>query len=61
MSDFTINKNEERRQLYINRHKKREEKFWDFKDPSNLLTASFWSRYLLWQYPTIEESIKHIE
>lgn len=25
------------------------------------MTASFWARYLLWQFPTIEEAIKYIQ
>ena len=31
------------------------------KDPNNLLTASFWSRYLLWEKTNIEDAIKNIE
>lgn len=50
MSDFTLHKDIERRNRYINRHIKNEYKFWEFK-PENLLTSSFWARYHLWQYP----------
>jgi hypothetical protein len=42
--DFTIHKDEDRKQRYINRHKKREEQFWN---KSGIDTASFWSRFLL--------------
>lgn len=31
------------------------------KDPKNILTASFWSRYLLWEKINIEDAIKYIE
>lgn len=50
-SDFTIHKDEERKQRYINRHSKRE----NWNDPT---TAGFWSRWLLWNKPTITESIR---
>lgn len=51
--DFTTHKDKERRERYINRHKKNED--WD-----DYLTAGYWSRYLLWNKPTIRESIKDI-
>ena len=41
MSDYTINKDPERMNRYIDRHKKREN--WDI---SGILTAGFWSRWL---------------
>ena len=53
-SDFTIHKDEERKQRYINRHKKNEN--WNDKD-----TAGFWSRWLLWNKPTISESYQYIK
>ena len=43
-SDFTLHKDEARKQRYINRHKKNEN--WNNKD-----TAGFWSRWLLWEKP----------
>jgi len=49
-SDYTIHKDDNRKELYINRHKKREN--WD--DP---LTAGFYSRWVLWNKPTIEDSL----
>ena len=61
MSDFTINKSEERKTLYINRHEKRESQFWDAKVKDNLYTASFWARYLLWEKTDIIDAIKSIE
>lgn len=48
--DFTTHKDEERKQRYIKRHEKRE-------DWSNPLTAGFWSRWLLWNRPSLAESI----
>ena len=52
-SDFTLHKDEARKQRYINRHKKNEN--WNNKD-----TAGFWSRWLLWEKPTIKESYEYI-
>ena len=51
MSDFTKHKDEERKQRYINRHKKNE----NWSDPK---TAGFMSKHLLWNKPTLSESIK---
>ena len=41
-SEFTIHKDEARRQRYINRHKKNESKFWN---KSGIDTASFWAHF----------------
>lgn len=57
-SDMTIHKNEVRKQLYINRHKKREAHLWN---KSGINTPSFWSRFLLWNKPTIEASYNDIK
>ena len=51
MSDFTIHKDEERKQRYINRHKKRE----NFFDP---MTAGSLAVHILWNKTTLRESIK---
>lgn len=53
-SDFTIHKDEERKQRYIARHEKNEN--WN-----DLRTAGTWSRFILWNRPTIKESIKNME
>jgi len=53
-SDFTLHKDEARKRRYINRHKKNEN--WNNKD-----TAGFWSRWLLWEKPTIKESYDNIK
>jgi hypothetical protein len=41
----------ERRHLYIKRHEKRE----DWTDP---LTPGFWSRWILWEKPTISAAVQ---
>jgi len=51
-------KNEDRKNLYINRHKKNESKFWN---KSGIDTPSFWARFLLWEKPTINESYEYIK
>ena len=52
-SDFTLHKNNERKNNYLKRHMKNEN--WnDFK------TAGFWSRWLLWNKPSLDESIKDV-
>ena len=53
-SDYTINKDPKRRAAYIARHRKRE----DWNDP---YTAGFWSRWLLWEKPSLQTAIKNIE
>ena len=55
-SDFTKHKNEERKNLYINRHTKNED--WG---KSGIDTAGFWSRWLLWNKTTIKESYQDIK
>jgi len=50
MSDFTINKDKERKQRYLDRHRKRE----NWNDP---MTAGALSRWLLWNRPTLRASI----
>jgi hypothetical protein len=56
MSDFTISKDPERKQRYINRHKKREN--WT---KSGIKTAGYWAKNILWNKTTIRDSIKNIE
>ena len=51
MSDYTKHKNPERKKLYENRHKSRE----NWNDP---LTAGFYAKNILWNKPTITESVK---
>ena len=51
MSDFTIHKDKERKQRYLDRHKKNE----NWNDP---MTAGALSRWILWNKPTLDASIK---
>ena len=52
MSDYTINKDNARKELYLNRHKKNEN--WnDFTSAGSL------SRWLLWNEKTLESSFKY--
>lgn len=54
MSDYTIHKNDARKNRYIERHMKRE----NWNDP---FTAGFWSLRALWNKKTLDESLKDIE
>lgn len=55
MSDYTKHKDEERKKRYLSRHSGMGE---DWNDP---LTAGFWSRWLLWNKPTITESLSDLK
>ena len=52
-SDFNFHKDPARKERYINRHKKNEH--WD--DPT---TAGFYSRWLLWNKPTLKQSVSDL-
>ncbi len=54
--DYTIHKDPERKQRYITRHEKRES--WG---KEGIDTAGFWSRWLLWNLPSLRASAKDIE
>lgn len=54
--DFTTHGDETRKERYLARHKTNED--WT---KSGINTAGFWSRWLLWNKPTIKESVKDIE
>jgi len=51
MSDFTIHKDEARKERYLNRHRKNEN--WDKPDTPGAL-----SRYILWNKKTLRASIR---
>jgi hypothetical protein len=53
-SDYTIHKDPERKKRYEQRHAKHED--WE-----NLSTAGAWARWLLWNKPTLDESIRDME
>ena len=55
-SDFTIHKDIDRKKRYIERHRLTEN--WT---KSGITTAGFWSLWLLWNKPTLLESIKYTE
>ncbi len=50
-SDFTIHKDEERKDRYINRHKKTE----NWNDPK---TAGFYAKNILWNKKSVKASIE---
>lgn len=52
-SDFTKHKDEERKERYLSRHRKREN--WT---RSGVGTAGFWSRWVLWHKTTVAASLK---
>lgn len=57
LKDYTTHnplEREERKRLYLARHKATE----DWNDPE---TAGFWSRWLLWNKPTIAGSLKDVK
>jgi len=56
MSDFSIHKDESRKLRYIMRHQKKEN--WT---KSGIDTPGFWSRWYLWNKPTLEASYNDIK
>lgn len=55
-SDYTRHKDADRRDRYDVRHKKRED--WT---PSGIFTAGFWSKWLLWNKPSLRKSIDDMQ
>jgi hypothetical protein len=53
MSDFTKHKDPERKERYINRHKKNE----DWNDPK---TAGFYAKNVLWNKTSLQASVADI-
>lgn len=53
MEDYTIHKDEERKKRYIQRHSK--------ENWNDLYKAGAWSRYILWEEPSLEQAIKSME
>lgn len=56
--DYTTHKDPERKQRYIDRHKKREQHLWN---KSGVDSPSWWSRYFLWEYPNNKEAYQNIK
>ena len=54
-SDFTLNKDPERKARYINRHEKRED--WT---KTCINTAGFYSKHVLWNKDTIQKSVNDL-
>jgi len=52
-SDFTKHHDIERKKRYIERHQSRED--WS---KNGILTPGFWAKHILWNKPTLEESMK---
>ena len=52
--DFTMHKDKARKELYLARHNSREN--WE-----DLNKAGAWSRFLLWNKPTLKGSIRDME
>ena len=55
-SDYTQHKDPERMKRYANRHRKREN--WT---KSGIKSAGFWSKWILWNKPSLTGSIKDTE
>ena len=55
-SDYTHHRDPERKRLYILRHKTTEN--WK---KSGILTAGFWSRWILWNCETMKDSIADVK
>ena len=53
--DYTMHKDPDRKERYINRHKKRE--VWTAE---GIKTAGFQSRWIIWNLPTLEASIRDV-
>lgn len=54
-SDFTKHKDPRRKQRYIDRHESREN--WSL---TGIKTPGFWSRWILWNQPSIKKSVDDI-
>ena len=53
--DYTQHKDPKRKENYINRHDKNED--WS---KSNIASAGFMSRYVLWEKPTMKSAIDNL-
>lgn len=55
-SDYTLHKDKDRMKRYENRHRSREN--WK---KSGIDTAGFWSKWILWNKPSLKSSIKNTQ
>ena len=51
-ADFTTHKDEARKEKYLARHRN--------EDWTNIHSAGFWARWILWNKPTLTESIRDV-
>ena len=58
---MTQHHDEGRRQLYFNRHESRESQYYDARNPDNWYTKAFWAKWILWNLPSIHDSIAETE
>lgn len=56
MDDFTKTRDQEQKERYIRRHQARED--WRL---SGILSSGFWAKHLLWNKPTLRESIQDVK
>ena len=54
MGDYTLHKDDERKDRYLQRHKTRE-------DWNDLTKAGAWSRWILWEKKTLPSAIRNME
>lgn len=59
-SDYTRHKDPQRKENYIARHGATQKHLWTHTK-TNLMTPSYLARYVLWNKPTLKDSIKDIE
>lgn len=55
-SDYTLHKDPARKQRYITRHSAREN--WG---PGGVRTAGFWSRWILWEKPSLTSAKQFVQ
>jgi len=56
MDDFTKTRDEDQKARYIRRHQARED--WKL---SGILSSGFWAKHLLWNKPSLRESILDVK
>jgi hypothetical protein len=56
MDDFTKTGSEEQKERYLQRHRANED--WT---QSGILSSGFWARWLLWNKPTLQQSIRDVK
>jgi len=57
-SDYTMHGSEARKSSYLKRHRARET--WTLNG-GGLYTAGFWSRWILWNKPTVRQSARDLQ